>query len=107
MSTTAPRPALPPGGHPAPLPLAPKVVGVDVEPPFALVAAFETGERRRLDLAGGVGTGPFAPPADPAAFARVSVEPGGFGLEWPGGADLHRDSLYFGGVPVEGDHPAR
>ena len=103
MASTLPHPAPSPGDHPAPLPLTPKVVGVTVEPPFALVATFETGERRRLDLADGVGTGPIAPPADPVAFARVAVEPGGFGLEWPGGADLHRDSLYAGGEPVTDD----
>ena len=82
------------------------MVEVRVEPPFALVAVFETGEHRWLDLADGVGSGPIAPPADPAAFARVTVEPGGAGLAWPGGADLHRGSLYFGGEPVD-DRPAR
>ncbi|MDT0630461.1 DUF2442 domain-containing protein [Rubrivirga sp. S365] len=99
MSVTA-SPAPPPGDRPAPLPLAPRIIAVRADPPFVLVATFGTGERRRLDLADSVGTGPVAPPATPDAFARVAVEPGGFGLEWPGGADLHRDSLYYGGEPA-------
>ena len=100
MIPTALQPA-PAPGSPAPLPLTPRIVGLAVEPLYALVATFETGERRRLDLSDGVGSGPIAPPLDPAAFARVEVEPGGFGLAWPGGADLHRDSLYYGGEAVE------
>lgn len=83
-----------------PLPPTPRIARIEIDPPYAVVATFETGQQRRLDLADGVGSGPIAPPADPAAFARVAVEPGGFGLTWPDGADLHRDSLYFGGEPV-------
>ena len=86
--------------RPAPLPLAPRVTEVRVDPPFALVATFEAGGRRRPDLADGVDSGPIAPPAAPAALARAAVERGGFGLAWPGGAGLHRGSLYYGGEPA-------
>ena len=105
MTPTALQPT-PPHDSPAPLPSTPRITGLQVEPPYTVVATFETGECRRLDLADGVGTGPIAPPADPAAFASVEVEPGGFGLAWPSGADLHRDSLYYGGEPARTDSRA-
>ena len=98
MSPTASAPTIPPPEADA---LTPRITALRVAPPFVLVATFADGAVRRLDLTKGVGTGPIAPPDDPAAFAQAAIEPGGFGVTWPTGSDLHRDSLYLTGQPVE------
>ncbi len=73
-------------------------------------ARTEPGYRVRLTYAGGATIvvdlthfvrqgGVFAPLADPAFFARVSVAPRGRAICWPGDVDLCADALWLQAHP--------
>ncbi len=60
-----------------------------------LFLKFEDGTTGEADLSTTLRfTGVFLPLADPAAFARVSVNPESGTIVWPNGADLCPDVLY-------------
>jgi hypothetical protein len=64
----------------------PRVVEVDVRPPYALNLAFDDGSTREVDLADDLWGPMFEPLKDPAFFAQVSLDHGT--VVWPNGLDL-------------------
>ncbi len=94
-------PAIRPGLASRPLPMLPRVVAVEAEGArHAILATFETGERRRFDVAPLLDRGVFRALTDPEAFAAVGVDDMG-GVVWASGADLSRDTVYLAGEPVD------
>ena len=78
-----------PGGY------IPEVTSVEVIGEFQLRLGFDDGLIREVDLASRVGgQGVFAPLADPAYFAQVSVDPEIGTIVWPNGADLAPEFLH-------------
>jgi hypothetical protein len=79
-----------------------KIVHVtEVEPLGAhrLRLGFEDGIEGELDFSDEAWEGVFAPLADPAAFARVELDPGLGTIVWPGGADIAPETLYATTIP--------
>lgn len=64
----------------------PKVVAVEVLPPYALRLTFDDGIVRDVDLAADLWGTMFEPLTDPSYFAQVAVEHGT--VAWPNGLDL-------------------
>lgn len=64
----------------------PRVVGVDVLPPYGLRLTFDDGLVRDVDLADDLWGSMFEPLKDPEYFARVTVGHGT--VVWPNGLDL-------------------
>lgn len=64
----------------------PKVVEVDVRPPYGLRVSFDDGLVREVDLAGQLWGTMFEPLKDPDYFAQVTVDHGT--VVWPNGLDL-------------------
>ena len=94
-------PDLAPPTDPAPLPMLPRIVGVDAEAAtHTILATFATGERRRYDVTPLLGRGVFREIEAPDAFVAVHVDEMG-GVVWDAGPDLSRDTVYLAGVPVE------
>lgn len=62
--------------------------------PAQIDLVFEDGTSRSVSLAGIVGRGLYAPLADPAYFARVSLDEDFGTLVWPNGADFDPAQLY-------------
>ena len=85
---------------PSALPMLPRIVRVEAEPErHAILATFETGERRRYDVTPLLGRGVFRAITDPVAFAEVSVDEMG-GVVWEAGPDLSRDTVYLASEPA-------
>ena len=70
----------------------PRVVNVEVQPPYRLRVTFDDGLTRDVDLADDLWGPVFEPLKDPAFFTRVFVELGA--LTWPNGFDLDPIALY-------------
>lgn len=97
------------GGHVAPdrlwrvvMPgsLANRIEGVETRRGLVVVLRWAGGMETVRDMAPTVaGGGVFAPLADEAAFALVSVGPRGRSLVWPGAADI--DALWFEAHPED------
>jgi len=68
------------------------IVDVEVTGPATLVATFDDGEMREVDLSGELYGEVFEPLRDPAKFAEVRVEGGT--LEWPTGLGLDPVVIY-------------
>ena len=64
----------------------PKVIAVEVVPPFGLRVAFDDGVVRKVDMAGDLWGALFEPLNDPVFFARVAIDHGT--VAWPNGLDL-------------------
>ena len=64
----------------------PRVINVEVRPPYGLSLTFDDGLRRDVDLAGELWGPVFEPLRDPAFFAQVFVDHGT--VAWPNGVDL-------------------
>lgn len=64
----------------------PRVVAVEVRPPYGLKMAFDDGAVREVDLADELWGPMFEPLTDPAFFAQVAVDHGT--VVWPNGLDL-------------------
>jgi hypothetical protein len=64
----------------------PKVVAVDVEPPYCLRVSFDDGLTRHVDLSEDLWGPVFEPLKDPAFFGQVFVDHGT--VAWPNGVDL-------------------
>lgn len=71
----------------------PRVIGVQVRPPYGLRVAFDDGVVRNVDLAEELWGPMFEPLTDPAFFAQVAVDHGT--VCWPNGLDL--DALVLHG----------
>ena len=76
-------------------------------PGYRLRLRFDDGAEGVVDLSGMVGKGVFASWKDPAAFARVSVDPETGTVAWPDGIDLCPDALHHEvtGAPLPGAVP--
>lgn len=81
----------------------PRVVDVDVLPPFGLRVSFDDGVVREIDLADQLWGTMFEPLQDPAFFAQVTVDHGT--VVWPNGLDL--DPLVLHGDFEPADQPGR
>ena len=73
-----------------------KITAVAAQPDQRVRITYEGGETVVVDFSpmtrqGGV----FAPLADPAFFARVSVDPRGRAVCWPGDLDFCADALWL------------
>ena len=80
--------------------MLPRIIAVEAEAESrTIVATFETGERRRFDVAPLLGLGVFQAISDPEAFAAVSVDEMG-GVMWEAGPDLSRDTVYLASRPA-------
>ena len=64
----------------------PRVIGVEVRPPYGLAVTFDDGVVRDVDLAGELWGPMFEPLTDPVFFAQVAVDHGT--VVWPNGLDL-------------------
>jgi hypothetical protein len=85
--------------NPAP-PMLPRIVSVEAEVERrAILATFETGERRRFDVRPLLGRGVFGRLDGDEVFAAVGVDEMG-GVAWEAGPDLSRDTIYLAGEPV-------
>lgn len=83
-----------------PLPMLPRIVSVTADPErWTILAAFETGERRRYDVGPLLGRGVFRSVATPDAFVALGVDEMG-GVAWDAGPDLSRDTVYLAGEPA-------
>ncbi len=78
--------------------LSPKVIRIEPEAPYVLLVTFETGERRRFDLSPHLDAGVFQELRQRELFEQARAER--WGVSWPTGQDLSRDTLYLEGVPV-------
>ncbi|HSW44946.1 MAG TPA: DUF2442 domain-containing protein [Phycisphaerae bacterium] len=87
------------------------VISVGCPDGHQLSLVFEGGERREIDMADLLAfEGIFAPPADPAFFRRVEVNPDVGTIIWLNGADVCPDVLYERSHPFQGPagvEPAR
>lgn len=64
----------------------PRVIGVEVRPPYGLAVAFDDGVVRDVDLADELRGPMFEPLTDPEFFGQVVVDHGT--VVWPNGLDL-------------------
>lgn len=78
--------------------LSPKVKCIEVEESYVLIVTFETGERQRFDASPYLDFGVFQELRDEELFAHACAER--WGVSWPGGQDLSRDTLYLEGKEV-------
>ncbi len=78
--------------------LSPKVIRIEPEAPYVLLVTFETGERRRFDLSPHLDAGVFQELRQRELFEQARAER--WGVSWPTGQDLSRDTLVLEGVPV-------
>lgn len=80
--------------------MLPRIVSVEAKPEtHTIVATFETGERRRYDVAPLLERGVFRLIASPDAFSAVGVDEMG-GIAWDAGPDLSRDTIYLASQPA-------
>lgn len=72
----------------------PPILNVEPQDGRYLVLEYDSGERRRFDVAPYM-TGPwYGELAERAYFDAVRVLPGGVGIEWPHGQDIAPHELY-------------
>ena len=64
----------------------PRVVAVEVQPPYGLHVTFDDGTARRIDMTDELWGPVFEPLRDPAFFAQAAVDHGA--VVWPNGVDL-------------------
>ncbi|HUP71335.1 MAG TPA: DUF2442 domain-containing protein [Acidimicrobiales bacterium] len=83
----------------------PRVVGVEVRPPFKLRVAFDDGIVRDVDLVDELWGPMFEPLTDPAFFAKAAVAHGT--VVWPNGLDLDPLVLHGDFEPVPSPPPGR
>lgn len=79
------------------IPSRPRVVSVEVVPPYGLKLAFADGTTGFVDGArwvAGSESGVFGALRDPAAFAQVRVDADWGTIVWPGDIDIDPDVLY-------------
>lgn len=77
--------------------MLPRIVNVEADPrTWTIFATFDTGERRRYDMAPLLSRGLFRRIADAEAFVAVSPDEMG-GVCWEAGPDLSRDTVYIAG----------
>ncbi len=80
--------------------MLPRIVSVEADPEtWTILATFDTGERRRYDVAPLLSRGVFRQIAEPEAFFAVHPDEMG-GVCWEAGADLSRDTVYLAGESV-------
>lgn len=80
--------------------MLPRIVAVEAEPEsHAIVATFETGERRRYDVTPLLDRGVFRLIESPSAFSAVAVDEMG-GVVWEAGPDLSRNTVYLASEPA-------
>ncbi len=68
---------------------------------YRLDVTFDSGERRRFDLAPYLDRGIFVRLRNRSLFNAARVVAGS--VEWPGGLDLSYDTLYLEGQPIPGE----
>ncbi len=78
--------------------MTPDVVKVVAAPDYSIVAEFETGELRRLDMRPYLHFPAFAALNAPDVFMRAHVEHGA--VVWNDEIDLSPNTLYLRGQPV-------
>jgi hypothetical protein len=71
-----------------------RVISVDHLGSYRLRVSFDDGVTRELDLGPMLEGELFRPLRDPAAFAKVTVDPEVHTLVWPNGADLDPATLH-------------
>jgi Protein of unknown function (DUF2442) len=81
----------------------PKVVDVNVEPPYGLRVSFDDGVTRDVDLSEDLWGPVFEPLKDPAFFAKAFVDRGT--VAWPNGVDLDPLVLHGDAEPAKGSIP--
>jgi hypothetical protein len=86
--------------------LHPRIKAVEPQGGLLLRVTFETGEVRGFDVEPFIISDFFEALRDPAYFRRVSVVPGGGGIEWPNEQDFSRDTVYLKSVRVDETAPA-
>ncbi len=80
--------------------MLPRIMEVEADPErWTITATFDTGERRRFDVAPLLHRGVFRSISDPEAFAAVGVDEMG-GVVWEAGPDLSRDTVYLASEPA-------
>ena len=82
-----------------------RVVEVESLGEFRLRLTFSDGLVRELDFDGVLVGGVFEPLADPAFFARASVDDVAGTVVWPNGVDLDPDVLHGDHEPESGRSP--
>ena len=80
--------------------LQPNLTSVEAIDGCVLLLTYETGERKLFDVAPYANGSWYGELADDAYFKRVSLLPGGVGIEWPNGQDVAPHELYERGIPV-------
>ena len=75
------------------------VVSVRPAGKFKLKVTFKNKKTKVVDVGRFLKGSVFAPLKDPKAFAKVRVNKEFGCVEWPNGADLCPDVLYYGGLP--------
>jgi hypothetical protein len=83
----------------------PKIIKFEVREPHILLVEFENHVIKKLDLGPRLPEDRFAGLADPACFARVTLDPGGYGLSWDDYADLSEYEVWTSGTPVDQGNP--
>lgn len=83
----------------------PRVIGVEVRPPYGLAVAFDDGVVRHVDLADELWGPMFEPLTDPVFFARVTVDHGT--VVWPNGLDLDPLVLHGDFEPAKAERGGR
>ena len=81
----------------------PRVVNVEVQPPYRLRVTFDDGLTRDVDLADDLWGPVFEPLKDPAFFARAFVDHGT--VSWPNGVDLDPLVLHGDAEPAKAATP--
>ena len=79
-----------------------EIEAVEARPGYRIWIRFADGAAGEVDLSDLVGKGVFRTWEDPAAFAKVSIDPESGTVAWPGGIDLAPDALYrdVAGIPA-------
>lgn len=80
----------------------PRVVAVEVRPPYGLRLTFHDGALRDIDLADELWGPMFQPLRDPELFAQVCVDHGT--VAWPNGVDLDPVVLHGDAEPATSEH---
>jgi hypothetical protein len=74
------------------------ITSVKPLPKFKVRLKFKNGVTKTVDLSDRLNGPLFSKLRSRKVFARVKVDEAG-GLEWPNGADICPDLLYYGGAP--------
>lgn len=80
--------------------LQPRLKSVETEATYKLILLYETGEKKRFDVALYIKGSWYNELKNPAYFQTVKVLPGGVGVEWMNGQDIAPHELYECSVAI-------